>query len=51
MGCTLSSDSIILAQDKELGEYLNQKDIQLVKQSWNLMQDDLEHVGLFMFQR
>ena len=51
MGCTLSSDSIILAQDKELKDYLNQKDIELVQHSWNFVQDDLEHIGLMMFQR
>ena len=51
MGCNLSADKCVLAQDKELHEYLSQKDIKLVQQSWVLIQDDLEHVGLIMFQR
>ena len=51
MGCNLSSDNCILAQDKELNEYLSQTDIKLVQQSWALIHDDLEHVGLIMFQR
>ena len=51
MGCNLSSDDILVAQDKELKEYLNKKDIQLVQQTWSHVQDDIEHVGLIMFQR
>ena len=51
MGCNLSSENCILAQDKELNEYLSQTDIKLVQQSWALIHDDLEHVGLIMFQR
>ena len=51
MGCNLSSENCVLAQDKELNEYLSQKDIKLVQQSWALIHDDLEHVGLIMFQR
>ena len=51
MGCNFSSDDILVAQNKELKEYLNKKDIQLVQQTWTLVQDDIEHVGLIMFQR
>ena len=51
MGCTFSSDEFLLAQNKELKEYLSKKDIQLIQQSWGFIQDDVEHVGLLMFQR
>ena len=51
MGCTLSTNDILVADDKELKEYLNKRDIQMVQQSWSLIQDDVEHVGLIMFQR
>ena len=51
MGCSMSSENIVVAHDKELKEYLKPGDIKLVQESWNLLQDDLEHVGLIMFQR
>ena len=51
MGCNLSSDNCVVDYDKELNQYLNQRDIKLVHQSWDFIQDDLEHVGLIMFQR
>ena len=51
MGCNLSSDNCVVDYDKELNQYLNHRDIKLVHQSWDFIQDDLEHVGLIMFQR
>ena len=51
MGCSFSSDEILLAQNKELKEYLSKKEIVLIQQSWGHIQDDMEHVGLLMFQR
>ena len=49
MGCNSSVNGIVIDQDKELKEYLKPYDIRLVQESWNLLQDDLEHVGLIMF--
>ena len=51
MGCSSSANGIVIDHDKELKEYLKPNDIKLVQESWNLLQDDLEHVGLIMFQR
>ena len=51
MGCNSSVNGIVIDQDKELKEYLKPYDIRLVQESWNLLQDDLEHVGLIMFHR
>ena len=47
----MSSDGIVVAHNKELKEYLKPGDIKLVQETWNLLQDDLEHIGLIMFQR
>lgn len=51
MGCNASTNGIAVHQDRELKEYLKPDDIKLVQDSWNLLQNDLEHVGLIMFQR
>ena len=51
MGCNSSVNGIVIDQDKELKEYMKPYDIRLVQESWNLLQDDFEHVGLIMFHR
>lgn len=51
MGCTVSTDGFEVFHNKPLKEYLNEDDIQLVQESWKLLQNDLEQVGLIMLQR
>ena len=46
-----SLDVIDLGEDKELSEYLHEDDIHLVQMSWELLQDDLEKIGVIIFRR
>ena len=50
MGCTMSMDGSVVTQRKEPKEHLYKEDIQIVQHSWKLLQDDIEQVGLTMFQ-
>ena len=51
MGCAVSTDGFEVIPDKPLKEYLEDADIQVVKETWKLLQDNLEQFGLIMFQR
>ena len=51
MGCATSFDGFEVVQDKELKEYLSEENIKLVQESWCLLQNNLEHFGLILFER
>ena len=51
MGCTVSTVGIEVVPDKPLKEYLWSTDIQVVKETWKMLEDNREQFGLIMFQR
>ena len=51
MGCAVSSDGMVAATGKRPREFLYREDTQLVQDSWNVLQEHREQVGLIIFQR
>ncbi|KAK3093481.1 hypothetical protein FSP39_016261 [Pinctada imbricata] len=51
MGCAFSEASIRNLPGKELDAYVTREDKRLVKQSWKFFGNDLDGVGLEVFQR
>jgi len=51
MGCAVSSNGFEVAEEKELPEYISRDDIRLVQESWILVQEDMNNMGLVIFKR
>lgn len=51
MGCAVSTNGFEIAEEKELPQYITKEDIQLVQESWILVQEDMNNMGLVIFKR
>ncbi|XP_045187619.1 uncharacterized protein LOC123545361 [Mercenaria mercenaria] len=51
MGCVVSSSRLAHSDDKELPQFVSAEDIRLVQESWLLVQQDMDNIGLIIFKR
>lgn len=50
MGCVVSNP-VASGEEKELPQFVSGEDIQLVQESWLLVQPDLEDIGVIILNR
>lgn len=51
MGCIVSTTGLGHSDDKELPQFVTEEDIRFVQESWLLVQQDMDNIGLIIFKR